>query len=267
MGIIQLEDVHYTYPDNTVALNKIQLDIPRGKRIVFLGENGSGKSTLFFLLNGIVQPDSGVYYFDGHPVNYQKKHRNHLFKHIGFVFQDPDVQLFASTVYRDLSFGPKNMGLSDAEVDRRVNEAMKQTDISHLQAKPPHFLSYGQKKRVAVAGILAMDPNVLLMDEPFAWLDVHHQDAMYAMLSQLHNSGKTIIVSTHDPEFAWGWADYIYILKEGNIIANGSASAIFNDRAMLSSAGLSTPFLIQVAQKCGLSPWPRTKQELLERLS
>ncbi len=169
--ILSVKNLCYKYPDGTVALEDLSLDLKEGQTTVLLGANGAGKSTLFLNLNGILKPDFGTLYFAGNAYDYSKQGIISLKKNIGIVFQDPDDQLFSASVEQDISFGAFNLGLSKDEVRKRVYDAMQKTGIAHLKAKPTHALSYGQKKRVAIAGVLVMQPRLMILDEPTAGLD------------------------------------------------------------------------------------------------
>ena len=190
MNLIELRNVSYTYPDGTPALRDVNLTIPGGGKIAFLGENGSGKSTLFLVLNGINRITGGEYRFRGIRIRYTREQQTQLIRGIGIVFQDPDVQIFASSVFQEISFGPKNMDLDDSEAGRRVECAMEKTDLLPFRDRPPHFLSYGEKKRVAIADILAMDPPVIILDEPMAWLDIPHKKKILGILENLSRTSR-----------------------------------------------------------------------------
>ena len=169
---IEARELHYTYEDGTAALKGINLRAERGRITGILGANGAGKSTLFLNLNGVLQPSAGEILLDGAPVKRDRKGLTELRRRVGIVFQDPDDQLFSADVYRDISFGAVNLGLPEAEVRRRVEAAMERTGVSHLRDKPTHALSFGQKKRAAIAGVLVMEPEVLILDEPTAGLEI-----------------------------------------------------------------------------------------------
>jgi cobalt/nickel transport system ATP-binding protein len=264
--LIELKGIAYSYPDGTNALNGVDLRIGGGGKIAFLGENGSGKSTLFLILNGIHRATGGEYYFKGERIKYGKEQLSRLVRSVGVVFQDPDIQIFASSVFQDISFGPKNMGLPDSEVKRRVEYSMGMTDLTLLGDRPPHFLSYGEKKRVAIADILAIDPEVIILDEPMAWLDLAHKRKITGILENLSRNSKTVMISTHDPDFAFSWADHVYIMKGGKVIGHGAPEEIFLDRELVAEAGLEVPFIVELAWKLKLKKIPRKKSELLSVL-
>lgn len=266
MNIIELDGIHYKYPDGTHALRGVTLSIETGKKIAILGHNGSGKSTLFLLLNGLYKPQSGTYRFNGEEICHSKKQLRNLIERTGVVFQDPETQIFASTVYREISIGPKNLMLSDDEVVERINLAMEKTDVTHLKDRPVHFLSYGEKKRVAIADILAMKSDVILLDEPLAWLDSLHEKRILDILNSISRENKTVIMSTHSPDLAYEWADYIYIFNGGTIAGAGEPKEIFSNRKLLESSGLDLPFIIQVAEKMKLEKTPSSRCELIAML-
>lgn len=267
--IIEAEDLNYFYPDGTQALQNMCLKIPRSRKIAILGSNGAGKSTLFLHLNGILKPKSGTVRYNGKAVSYDKKALLELRKNVGIVFQDPDSQLFSASVYQEISFGPLNIGLSEQTVRERVEQAMKATGITELKDKPTHMLSYGQKKRVTIAGILAMEPEVLVCDEPTAWLDPKHAKQAVQLFDEISQNGTTVILSTHDVDLAYSWADYVFVLSGGRVIGEGTPASVFRDDLLLHKADLDRPWLVDVydvfAKKGCLSattPLPRDKQEL-----
>ncbi|MBC7960825.1 MAG: ATP-binding cassette domain-containing protein, partial [Vallitaleaceae bacterium] len=166
--IIEVKNLHYSYPDGTKALQGVNMELKRGSKIAILGSNGAGKSTLLLHLNGTLKPKEGQVLFGGEVITYGKKQLDGLRKEVGIVFQDPDTQLFSASVYQDISFGPMNLKLPEAEVKQRVESAMTTTEVVAFKDKPTHALSYGQKKRVSIAGVLAMSPKVIILDEPTA---------------------------------------------------------------------------------------------------
>jgi len=244
--ILQLEDVEYEYPDGTKALRKISLDIEKNKKVAILGPNGAGKSTLFLHLNGILKPKRGRVLFDGKAVKYSRSELKSLRSRVGIVFQDPDTQIFAGTVSQEVSFGPINLGLDIEEIKRRVKKALKDTGTEELAHKPTHLLSFGQKKRVSIAAVLAMEPEVIIFDEPTAYLDPKHSKKLVDILNSLHGQGKHIILSTHDVDFAYTWSDDAFILKDGRLLEKGPTKEIFRNDELLKEADLSKPILLDV---------------------
>ena len=239
---IEARDLVYTYEDGTIALDHISFCAEAGKITGILGSNGAGKSTLFLNLNGVYTPQSGQVLIDGETVVYNRKGMQALRKNVGIVFQDPDNQLFSADVYRDISFGAINLGLDDAEVRRRVDWAMEKTGITALKDKPTHALSFGQKKRVAIAGILVMEPKIMILDEPTAGLDPQGvSDIMHlltAIRDQLHI---TIIIATHDMDIVPLYCDYAYLLNDGKMKAYGTPEQLFSDPVLLRENHLRLP--------------------------
>ncbi|OPY25430.1 MAG: putative ABC transporter ATP-binding protein [Methanobacterium sp. PtaU1.Bin242] len=239
--IIQTENMSFTYPDGTSALHNINIEINEGERVAIVGSNGAGKSTLFAHFNGINKPTSGLIKIDGEPAVYEKKELLQIRQKVGIVFQNPDDQLFAPTVVEDVAFGPMNLGLSDDEVDERVEEALKLVGMSGLEKRAPHHLSGGQKKRVAIAGILAMRPEIMVLDEPTTGLDPKGVDQVMEILYMLNSEDMSIIIASHDVEMVTQFADKIFVLHDGEIIGQGTPEEIFNDPETLKKAHLRPP--------------------------
>lgn len=238
--------VTFNYEDGTRALDGISLDIPEDKKVAVLGPNGAGKSTLFLHFNGILKCDEGSILFRGSEISHRKKDLKQLRKKVGIVFEDPDSQLFSGSIYQEISFGPKNMGLSDEEVRRRVSRSMEVTGIENLSNKPTHLLSFGQKKMVSIASIIAMEPEVIIFDEPTAGLDPARTNQVVDFLDQLNRRGITIIMSIHNVNLAYSWADYVFLLNEGKKIAEGRAEEIFRDENLLKEANLEKPRVLEI---------------------
>ena len=260
---MELRDISYSYPDGTLALDKVSLTIRRGERMALLGENGSGKSTLLLVLGGMLTPSRGEYLYGGDRVSFTRKDLERLIRRVGLVFQDPDVQLFAPTVFQEVAFGPKNFGRKDSELMAVVENALAAAGISELRDKPPHFLSYGQKKRVALADILALDTETVLFDEPFAWVDSRGEKTILAAMKALRDAGRTVIISAHDPEFAAGWADSLVVMKEGRAVMQGSPGEVFGSHEALRDAGIAEPFCRRAARELGLAETPADTDTLL----
>lgn len=267
VNYFELANISYRYPDGTHALRDLSLTIGRGERIALIGHNGAGKSTLFQQLNGILQPTTGEVLFNGQKMSYRKKELKRVREHVGIVFQDPDAQLFSGNVKQDIAFGPTNLGLTQQEVQARVDWAIAQTEIDSLADKPIHFLSLGQKKRVAIAGVLAMQPAVLILDEPTAGLDHYYANQIFSLLRQLETPERTVLLSTHDTQLAYEWADRIVVLHEGTIIYDGNPYDIFSQDDLLQKAHLEKPWVFDVASTLGApTPLPRTRAALKDFL-
>lgn len=267
--IIEARDIEYSYPDGTRALNGLTLAVEEGKKIAVLGANGAGKSTLFLHFNGILRPGKGKVFFNGEEVRYDRRSLMQLRRNVGVVFQDPDTQIFSSNVLQEISFGPLNLGLSREEVLHRVEAAMEAMDISDLRDKPVHFLSYGQKKRVSIAGVLAMNPRVMILDEPTAGLDPKLTLQMVKLLDRISKEGVTVILSTHDVDLAYLWADYVFILKKGIMAGEGVPEQVFRNEELLRQTDLTVPWVLDVFLHLQEKGWlenglpiPRTKKEL-----
>lgn len=239
--VIELRDVSYFYGNSKIeALKDINLKIFPGEKVAFLGANGAGKSTLFKHLNGILKPGSGEVLIHGEPIS--KKNIAKVRQTVGIVFQNPDDQILAPTVEQDVAFGPVNMGLSEKEVAYRVNEALRLVNMTGLEDRSPHHLSGGQKKRVAIAGILAMRPEVIVLDEPTAGLDPMGAENIMAVIEKMnHDLGITIILSTHDVDMVPLFADRVLLMHHGKIEAQGTASEIFKQPGLLEHVHLRMP--------------------------
>jgi len=242
----RFDKVSYRYPDGTDALKSISLKLAKGMKIALVGPNGSGKTTLLLHLNGILKPTSGQIYVDDRPLDYKQAFLTELRRRVGFVFEDPNDQLFAATVRQDVAFGPLNMGLAIDEVEARVSEALESVEMVEYADKPPHFLSMGQKKRVAIAGILGMRPDIVVMDEPTSMLDGKMADQIIDLLTKLNSEGKTVITSTHDVDLALEWADDVLVLRSGTLLAQGSPMEIFQNEDIIARSGLKIPFRLEL---------------------
>lgn len=262
-SVLRIEDISYTYGTGQKALKHMSLNIYKGERVAVLGSNGAGKSTLFLILNGVLTPDSGDIYFQGSKII--KRNMNHLRRNVGIVFQEADSQIIASTVLAEVSFGPMNLKLPREEVQTRVEEALRYMNISEYRNRPPHYLSGGEKKRVSIADILAMQTEVIIFDEPMSSLDPYNAMMLEEVLYKLSMDGRTIILSTHDADFAYRWADRIIVLHEGSVIADGNPLDIFQEKEAVKLAHLNCPVLLDVYNtliESGLIPeaehYPRT---------
>ncbi|MGK0465141.1 energy-coupling factor ABC transporter ATP-binding protein [Clostridium sp.] len=269
--IIETKDLNFKYQDGTKALNNISLKIEKGKKISFLGVNGSGKSTLFLNFNGVLKPSSGKVFYSGNEIKYKATSLNALRKNVGIVFQDPDNQLFSASVYQEISFGPMNLKLDETEVRRRVDEALINTGMTEFKDKAVHFLSHGQKKRVAIADIIAMSPEVIILDEPTSSLDPKHSKQVVEIFNDLNENGMTVILSTHDVELAYAWSDYIFVMKDGEIVREGSPYEIFSDDELISNSYLEKPLILEIFEKLQANgkinsdvQAPKNKQELFK---
>lgn len=254
MGIIlEADHLTYGYDEKSHAIEDLSIAFEEGKTTAILGANGAGKSTLFLHLNGILQPEHGEVRFRGQPISYKKTGLRQLRSKVGIVFQNPDDQLFSASVYQDISFGAVNMGLSSEEVHKRVNAVMEQIGITYLKDRPTHSLSFGQKKRVAFAGIMVMQPEVIILDEPTAGLDpVGVSELMHLLQDVCRQQNTTIILSTHDIDVVPIYADVIDVMDKGHVIAHGTPEEIFAQPELLRAHHLRLPrisHLLEILQK------------------
>jgi cobalt/nickel transport system ATP-binding protein len=248
--LLEFNQVDYTYPTSPhPALQSLTLRIPAGKRCALIGQNGCGKTTLFLLANGLYKPQSGSVHWQGSPLRYDRTSLMNLRQKVGLVFQDPEQQLVASTVEEDISYGLCNLGLPDTEVNERVGEAIRAFNLSDLAARPVHHLSLGQKKRVSLADVMVLRPELLLLDEPTAYLDQLHTRDLMAKLRQIHEMGTTIVMATHDLDLAYSWADWIFILNQGQLVLEGTPQDVFAQRETLERLHLGVPLIFHVLDK------------------
>ena len=248
MTNIQLstENLSFTYPDGTQALKNINIEIEKGEKVAIIGPNGAGKSTLFSHFNGLTEPTSGCVKIEDKPISFEKDELLKVRQKVGIVFQDPNDQLFAPTVKEDIAFGPMNLGLSYDEVEKRVEDALKMVGMENYEDKTPHHLSGGQQKRIAIAGIIAMKPELMILDEPTAGLDPDGVEKVLNILNQLNEEGMTLIISSHDIDMISKYADKIFVLYNGEIIESGNKNKIFSDMELLKKAHLRTPITTEM---------------------
>lgn len=242
--ILQIKGLYYSYTNEKDTLNNINIDIYKGEKMAVLGSNGAGKSTFFLNINGVLKPKSGEIIYKGKMIT--KKDLNELRKNVGIVFQDADNQIIASTVLAEVSFGPMNLKLPKDEVIKRVDEALRYMNISEFKHRPPHYLSGGEKKRVSIADIIAMKSEVIIFDEPTASLDPLNAEMLEEVLNKLSSENKTMIISTHDVDFAYRWADRIVVFSDGMIIGDGTPLEIFSSEEILKNANLKRPVMLDV---------------------
>jgi cobalt/nickel transport system ATP-binding protein len=272
-AVLSARELTFRYGD-VVGVSSLSLEVSEGRRLAIVGANGAGKTTLLLHLNGTHRPSAGTVLLRGVPVSYDRQGLTALRTAVGLVFQNPDDQLFAGSVFQDVSFGPLNIGLSEAEARTRVDDALEALEIAHLRDRPTHMLSYGQKKRAAIAGAVAMRPEVLILDEPMAGLDPSGSWHLMGLLTRLHESGTTLVVATHDMSLAYEWADEVAVLREGAIVAHGQPQDVMHDPAELAHCGLRVPWVADIAQTlrdCGVLPpevaAPRTRDQLKKMIT
>jgi cobalt/nickel transport system ATP-binding protein len=235
----------FTYSDGTTALNDITLDIKNGEFIGILGSNGSGKTTLLKIMDGLMKDFEGCVHLDG--VNIKKLSPKEIYKKVGLVFQNPDEQLFATTVFEDVAFGPVNMGFPENEVISRVNSALKDMEMNRYTKKSIHHLSFGQKKRVCIAGLLAMGHEILLLDEPTAGLDPMGEYKMMDLLLKLNKEKEvTIVMATHSVDLVPLFLDRLYILSKGRIVRGGIPEEVFTTPEDMTNVKLRLPQIAEL---------------------
>ncbi len=266
-SILRLCDVSFSYSPERQAVSRVCADIHAGERIAVLGPNGAGKSTLFLLLNGVLRPSEGSIRYLGKTIT--EKNINVLRRNVGIIFQDADSQMIAPGVREEISFGPMNLKLSREETARRVAYAISCMNLQGLEERPPHYLSGGEKKRVSIADIIAMEPAVFLFDEPAASLDCANEEKLEAVLDDLSGQGKTLLISTHDADFAWRWAQRVLVMQGGMVRADGTPPEIFAQEALCREANLKCPTLYRIKKMLEehnllkeKGRFPRTVEEL-----
>jgi cobalt transport protein ATP-binding subunit len=245
--IVSVEDVKFSYPAGVSALKGVSLEIRKGEKVAILGPNGSGKSTLILLIAGLLNPTKGKIKVFGQPTT--SKDFPKLRSRIGLVFQDPDDQLFTPTVREDVEYGPKNLGLPAKVISERCDHILEDIDISHLKDRPPHRLSFGEKKKVSLATALILRPELLILDEPTANLDLLSRRALIDLLNELNAEGTTIVISTHDVEALPELADRVIVVSHGSLLGRGEMHEVLQDAALLESAGLELPSIARLFTK------------------
>ncbi len=255
--VLETRALSFRYPDGNRALEGLNLKFAKGTRNAVLGANGAGKSTLFMLLNGVLRPSQGEVLLNGEPLNYDRRGLKRVRSRVGILFQDPDAQLVSASVREDVSFGPMNLGLGPATVRRRVEESLEATHLEALADRPVHALSYGQKRRVGIAGLLALHPEVLILDEPTAGLDPQSRSEFFELLEPLRDRGLTVILSTHSIDLAYAWADSAFVLEQGRLVASSHSSRFMDTFPTFTRFGLGLPQVLttyQTLQRTGLIP-------------
>ena len=247
--VVELRDLRHTYPDGHAALRGVDLHVHPGERVALLGPNGAGKTTLVLHLNGILRPDSGQVTISGLPV--ADDSLLEVRRRVGIVFQDPEDQLFMPTVAQDVAFGPRNLGLRGPELQERVDEALAAVDVADLADRPPHHLSFGQRRRVAIATVLAMRPEILVLDEPSSNLDPAARREVADLLRRLE---VTVLMVTHDLPYALELCERSVVLSDGEIVGDGSTAEVLGDRELMAAHRLELPYGFDPAN---VAPGPR----------
>lgn len=270
--LLEFEDVAFRYPDGNVGLDGCSLRIARGSRNALIGANGAGKTTLFQHANGLLRPQRGSVRYAGEPLDYSRAGLRRLRSAVGLVFQNPDQQLFSASVREDVAFGPLNLGLDMAAVTQRVDRALRAVGMEKFADRPVHNLSFGQKKRVCIAGVLAMEPQLLILDEPMAGLDHAMRRELLAVLDDLHAHGITLLLATHDIDFAYRWTDHIHLIAAGTCAASFATTELPSHADALNDAGLPLPGVVELCRALRFAPGengtqPRSVAELATLLN
>jgi cobalt/nickel transport system ATP-binding protein len=264
--LVDLRCGAHTYPDGTVGMHDVEFSVSRDEVVALVGGNGAGKSTLLEHLNATLVPDDGELVVDGVPITAENK--AHARREVGFVFQDADTQLVAPTVLDDVMFGLHNYGVSGDEAEERARAALDTVDAGHLVDRIPHYLSGGEKRLVGLAGVLVLDPSVIVLDEPLAGLDPERSRLVADRVRQVHEAGISVVLSTHDLEFAAAVADRVCVMADGNVVGCGSPEEVFYDDDLLAAGNLHPPMPVRVARETGLEATARpvTEADLVELL-
>ncbi|TCP52620.1 cobalt/nickel transport system ATP-binding protein [Tumebacillus sp. BK434] len=242
--LLETKDLRYTYPGTRQpALRDLSISIPAGKKTVICGQNGSGKSSFFLQAIGIARPQSGEVRWNGAPLSYRSKDLQQLRQEIGLVFQDPEQQLILNTPYEDISYGLRNAKLPEREIAARTEAILQQLQLLPLADTPLHHLSLGQKKRVALAGVLALEPRLVLLDEPTAYLDRRSEEQLLAELHRIHRRGITTVMATHDMNLAFSFADWVLVFDQGACVMAGTPEEVFAQAARIAEYGMDLPIL------------------------
>jgi cobalt/nickel transport system ATP-binding protein len=272
--LLQTEDVTYAYSrKGPKVLDHMSISIGKGVKTAILGSNGAGKSTLFSVLNALYKPESGVVRYKGEPLSYRHKGKIKMRSEVSILFQNPNDMVFKPYVEQDVAYGPENMKLPKDEVEARVSEALFAVGMERYRKSPIMKLSYGQRKRITLAGVLAMKPSVLIMDEPTAGLDPQMAYEVMEIAEQLHKTGVTVIMSSHDTDLTYAWADEIRVLNSAKCVYSGLPEPFYSDYSLVQKSGLLTPsvFKMNAAMadlgKCSLEPYPRTQTQMSVKIA
>ncbi|MGC9524941.1 MAG: energy-coupling factor ABC transporter ATP-binding protein [Limnospira sp.] len=245
--LLEFEGISYTYPCNQrPTLDHLNLKIRPHRRHAAIGCNGCGKTTFFRLANGLYRPQKGVIRWRGKPLKYDRKSLNQLRQQVGLVFQNPEQQLVATTVEEDISYGLCNLGLSESEIARRVRQTLFDFDLLDLADAPINYLSLGQKKRVSIADVMVLQPQLLFLDEPTAYLDPHQVRNFNSVLNCIQEMGTTVVLATHNLDFVEAWADWVFVMDGGRVVLEGTPETVFNQIQKLRDLGLGVPLVFDV---------------------
>ncbi|MDX7997783.1 ATP-binding cassette domain-containing protein [Xenorhabdus sp. Reich] len=257
---LETRALHFSYQDEPI-LKGLTLDFSRYQVTGIIGANGCGKSTLLMNLSGVLRPQQGAVWWNNAPLDYSKKSLMNLRQHVVTVFQDPDQQIFYTDIESDLAFSLRNLGVDETEIQRRIEYALTMVDAHTFRNKPIQYLSFGQKKRIAIAGALVMEFDYLLLDEPTAGLDPAGRQKMLRLIEMIAAEGKRIIISSHDIDLIYQICDGLYVLANGEMISSGKPESVLLQKTQLEQAGLVQPWLVKVHNEAGF-PLCKTEQEL-----
>lgn len=261
--MLEVKNLEYTYESGKKVLDGISLSTKNGAITMVIGENGAGKTTLFKNILGLLKRDKGDILVDGEELRYDKKSLLNYRKNVTMVFQDPDNQIFYSNVFDDTAFTLRNLGFDEETVKERVDNALRSANAYELKEMPVHFLSYGQKKRVAIASAIALGAQYILMDEPTAGLDPVSIGILKKTISSIAKNS-SLLISTHDMEFCYEMADYIYVVKDAKVIKEGSKYEIFKDEDVIKRANQELPLCVRVANALGVDFFDNNDQMIEE---
>jgi cobalt/nickel transport system ATP-binding protein len=248
-ALLEFEQVDFSYPCTLApSISALNLSLSRGRRCGLIGENGCGKTTLFLLAHGLLQPQRGTIRWHGEPIGYRHGQLTDLRRRVGLVFQNPEHQLVATTVAEDLSYGLVNQGLKETEIRSRIHAIAREFDLLDQLDQPVHMLSLGQKKQLSLADVMVLEPELLLLDEPTAFLSPGHSRDLRARLDRIHARGTTIVVATHDLEFLHGWADWLLVMDAGSLVLEGPPQEVFSQRERLEALNLGIPPTLELIQ-------------------
>ncbi len=269
--LLEFRDVYYSYPMATVpTLQGLSFRLPKHKKTALIGQNGCGKSTMFAIADGLSQPDRGIVTLDDLPLNFDRATLKRWRQRVGLVFQDPEQQLVAPTVATDISYGLCNQGLPESVVAAKVLQTLADFDLEALAMSPLQHLSLGQKKRVSIAGVMALQPELLLLDEPTAYLDPIQTRNLLVELETIATQGTTLLIATHDLDFVYQWADWVLVMEHGKLIAADETLVVFDQLQFMPDFALGMPMLWQIwsqlAPRISGIPAPRSIEALTDYL-
>lgn len=259
--MFKINNLTYQYDKKRKALDNITMDFNNGDIIGIIGSNGSGKSTLFNNLMGILKATQGEILYKNSQLKYDKKSLYNLRKEVGIVFQDPEKQIFYSLVYDDLAFALRNVGMDEKTIKVKISKALEAVNGEEFIDRPVHSLSFGQKKRVAIASVIAMDNDLVLLDEPTAGLDPESTRAIVNIIKKMYEKEKKIVITSHDMNLIYDICDYVYVLNQGKIINEGNVEEVFIDQKKIEEAGLELPWLVKLNKNMNL-PLFRKEEDL-----